>query len=91
MPGAPAFMVSVKRHLQSPYLFLMFSDTTEAFITLCEELWQGWMDSKRVTPKLPKVAQVFDREAAPEPYLYFGAGTKALIALTTNPGQPMGR
>lgn len=57
---------------------------SEDYIAFCEEkLWCGW---KQHTLSMPLH---FDREAAPEPYLYFGADTNRLVALTTNPGASM--
>jgi len=54
------------------------------YIAFCEEkLWCAW---KQQTLSMPPR---FDREAAPEPYLYFGADTNRLVALTTNPGGTM--
>ena len=54
------------------------------YIAFCEEkLWCAW---KQDTLSMPLR---FDRDAAPEPYLYFGTSSNKLVALTTNPGATM--
>ena len=54
------------------------------YITFCEDkLWCTWKEQTLSVPP------PFDPEAAPEPYLYFGADTNRLVALTTNPGATM--
>jgi hypothetical protein len=56
------------------------------YITFCEEkLWCPWKEHSRDFLVPPP----FDSEAAPEPYLYFGARAKRLVVLTTNPGAVM--
>src|SRR6266566_2838389 len=57
---------------------------SDDYIAFCEEkLWCAWKEHRLSVPP------PFDPEAAPEPYLYFGASTKLLVALTTNPGGTM--
>lgn len=59
----------------------------EAFVPFCEMLWRGWLQGTLDLPSF--VRSTFDLEAAPEPYLAFGAGAEPLLALTTNPGATM--
>jgi hypothetical protein len=50
----------------------------------CEQLWQSWL---RRTMDVPSsLHTMFDLEAAPEPYVNFGAGANPLVELLTNPG-----
>lgn len=55
-----------------------------SFETFTEQLWRSWLDGKLSLSAA--LAQRFDLEAAPEPYLRFEAGDRPLVALTTNPG-----
>jgi len=56
----------------------------EDYITFCEErLRCAWKEHRLSVPLS------LDAEAAPEPYLYFGASVNPLFALTTNPGGTM--
>jgi hypothetical protein len=55
----------------------------EDYIGFCERLWRDWVQHQVTVPR------VFDRNAAPEPYLCFGVGAEPLVALTTNPGATM--
>lgn len=55
-----------------------------SFETFTEQLWRSWQDG--TLSLSAALAQRFDLEAAPEPYLQLEAGDHPLIALTTNPG-----
>jgi len=59
----------------------------EDFLLFCEELWGSWLKGSLDLPRFAHTA--FDLNAAPEPYISFGAGAKPLVALTTNPGATM--
>jgi hypothetical protein len=63
------------------------SEMTEDFLVFCQKLWRRWLADTLEVPCF--VRSTFDLDAAPEPYIYFGAGAKPLVALTTNPGRPM--
>jgi len=52
--------------------------------TFTEQLWRSWLDGKLSLSDA--LAERFDLDAAPEPYLCFEAGERPLVALTTNPG-----
>ena len=59
----------------------------ESFTAFCESLWRDWLAGTLETSPFVKAA--FDLDAAPEPYISFSAGTRPLVALTTNPGATM--
>lgn len=59
----------------------------EAFIAYCETLWLDWLAGRIDSSSFSSTG--FDLEAAPEPYLPFGVGSRPLVALTTNPGATM--
>ncbi len=55
------------------------------YIAFCERcLWKPWKAQGHLEAPRP-----FNRYAMPEPYLYFHAGKKPLVAFTTNPGATM--
>ncbi len=53
----------------------------------CEQLWTNWRSGRCVVSS--SVANRFQLDYAPEPYLKFGKGTDPLCILTTNPGAGM--
>ncbi len=57
------------------------------FCRYCEDLWTDWLDERLQVSSA--ISDRFDLSAAPEPYLKFDAGKRPLVALLTNPGQPM--
>lgn len=57
------------------------------YFSFCESLWQAWLKGDLEAP--PIIERTFNLQAAPEPYLSFGAGPRALVAVTTNPGATM--
>lgn len=61
--------------------------STDRYLQFCETLWRDWL--KGSTPADPFVAEHFDLEAAPEPYLIHKAGQNPLFALLTNPGKTL--
>jgi hypothetical protein len=58
-----------------------------AYKNFCETLWRSWLAGTLDVP--PSLRRDFDLDAAPEPYLTFGAGARPLVVLTTNPGATM--
>lgn len=52
--------------------------------TFTEQLWRTWLRGELSLSDA--LAERFDLDAAPEPYLCFEAGERPLVALTTNPG-----
>jgi hypothetical protein len=60
-------------------------EADEGYVEFCEEIWCDWLDDKLSVSDF--VRGVFDLNAAPEPYISLGSGSKRLVALTTNPGK----
>jgi hypothetical protein len=56
-------------------------------IAFSEVLWRDWLEHRLSAS--PFIPQTFDLDAAPEPYIRFGAGNRPLVVLTTNPGYTM--
>src|SRR5678816_3859359 len=59
----------------------------DSYLSFCETLWRSWLDG--TLRRSSFLERTFDLDAAPEPYLAFDAGTRPLVALTTNPGATM--
>ncbi len=57
------------------------------YFEYCEQLWCDWLSESLDLSSF--VRETFDMDAAPEPYLSFNAGSRPLVALTTNPGATM--
>ena len=60
---------------------------SEDFIGFCESVWRDWLADALDYSSFVRAR--FDINAAPEPYISFGAGRRPLLALTTNPGATM--